>query len=257
MTSSSPAASAVETEATGAQQLTARYDGREFTLPAEVEGWPLQLIAASVGMRAGRLVADHAVIARALEELLGEQWPAFLAAFPRRRQLVPASTAFAGAAGFAAREDDLAFGALPRLLAGLAEYPEAIEATLGELGVDYRDRWRFDELGRRRLTLRQIHVRLSYCAPDSPLGIAQNGGRRPFNGAELLLMDLYEVLARKRHPSRPMSAQALAERASIEEKIEAERAAYRERHKVTSIAGRRQSAIETARANARLGKGSA
>lgn len=252
------APSAVELEATGGQDLVAQYEGREFTLPAEVDGWPLDLIAASVGMRAGRLVADHGVIVHVLSELLGKrQWPGFLEAFPRRRQLAPASCAFAAAAGFPAREDDLAFGALPRLLAVLAEYPDAVEATLGELGIDYRDRWRFDEAGRRRLTLRQLHVRLSYTGPDSPLGIAQNGGTRPFNGTEILLMDVFEVLARTRHPSRPMSAEALAARASKEVALEAERAAYRERHKVTSIGGRRRSAIETARANARLGKGTA
>lgn len=252
MSSRTPAAtSAVEAEATGEQYLVATYKGREFKLPAEVDGWPLDLIAVSVGTRAGALVAEHDTIARVLSGLLGEQWPGFLRAFPRRRQLVPASSAFATAAGFAPRSDDLAFGALPRLLAVLAEYPDAVEATLGELGVDYRDRWRFDEQGRRRLTLRQIYVRLSYTAPDSPLGIAQAGGHRPFNGTELLLMDVYEALARTRHPSRPMSAKELEERASKEQKIEAEREAYRKRH-----AGGRQSAIDTARANARLGRGS-
>lgn len=256
MSSRTPAPSAVELEAIGGQDLLAQYEGREYELPAEVEGWPLAEIAVSVGERAGRLVADHGVIVRVLTELLGAQWPAFLQAFPRRRQLVPASSAFAAAAGFPGRQDDLAFGALPRLLAVLEQYPDAVEATLAELGIDYRDRWRFDETGRRRLTLRQLHVRLSYCEPDSPLGIAQNGGTRPFNGTEILLMDVFEVLARKRHPSRPMSAEALAARASKEENLEAERAAYRERHKVTSIGGRRRSAIETARANARLGKGS-
>lgn len=252
---STPASNAVEAEATGEQHVVVWYAGQEYKIPAAVEDWPIELVAVSVGVRDGRLVADHGTIARALGIILGaDQWHAFLREFPRRRNLVPASTAFAEAAGFGNRADDVAFGSIPRLLATLGAWPEAVEATLGELGIDYRDRWRLDELGRRRLTLRQIHVRLSHASPQSPLGIAQNGNKRPHSGTELLLMDLFEALTRTRHPSRPMPAGAIAARASKEDKIEAERKAYRERQAKRSPAGRRGDAIETARANARRGK---
>ena len=249
-TRTSPASNAIEAEAVGRPRIVARYAGHEYTLPAAVEVWPLDLIAISVGVRNGHLHADHGVVARALASLLGDQWPEYLRAFPRRRNLVPASTAFAEAAGFPHRADDVAFGAIPRLLAALDSWPEAVEATLGELGVDYRDRWRYDADGRPRLTLRQIHVRLSNASPQCPLGIAQNGGKRPFTGTELLLMDLYEAVARTAHPSRPMPVAAQQQRQTKDEKIEAERAAYRARHAKTP-AGRRLTAVETARANAR------
>jgi hypothetical protein len=240
---------AIEAEATGEQFLVASYHGVEFKLPADVEDWPLGLITNSVGIRDRKLVVDHGTVAQALRTLLGGgQWIDFVHAYPKRRDLAPASTCFARAAGFERRDDDLAFSALPRLLATLERYPDAVEATLLEAGVDYRDRWRLDDEGRRRLSLRRIHVLLSHADPDCPLGIAQNGGVRPLNGTEIVLMDLYEAITRQRHPSRPMTAEAIVERTSNAVNLEAERAKYRERH--AKKHDRRSAAAELARSNA-------
>ena len=243
-----PTSSALEAEATGQLAIVAAYHGHDFKLPGDVEDWPLGSIANSVGLRDGKLVPDHGTVAQALRELLGTaQWIDFVRAYPKRRDLVPASTAFARAAGFERRDDDLAFSALPRLLATLEHYPDAVEATLFELGADYGDRWRLDTDGRRRLTLRRIHVLLSHADPDCPLGIAQNGGKRPLSGTEIVLMDLYEAITRTRHPSRPMTAEALVERTANTVNLEAERAKYRERN--AKRHDRRSAAIEIARGN--------
>lgn len=247
--------SALEAEAAGEPAIVATYHGHDFKLPVDAEDWPLGLIAVSVGARiGGKLEADHGTVAQALRTLLGaDQWNDFVRTYPKRRDLVPASTCFAMAAGFSRRDDDLAFAAMPRLLATLERYPDAVEATLLEAGVDYCDRWRLDEAGRRRLTLRRVHVLLSHADPDSPLGIAQNGGVRPLSGTEIVLMDLYEAITRQRHPSRPMTAEAIVERTTNAVNLEAERAKYRERH--NKRATRRTAAVELARANAKPGKG--
>jgi len=67
--------------------------------------------------------------------------------------------------------------------------------------IDYRDRWRFDSEGRRRLTLRMIAVRVKHLPSDSATAIATGG-----NGwtlADHLLADLYHATAHEIHPWKP------------------------------------------------------
>src|SRR5262245_31687844 len=168
---------AIIAEATRQDYVVARFREQEYKLPADVDAWPLDDIAVSVGVDAeDALVVAHNNLFGAMRTLLGEQWDGFVLAHPQRRDLLPASRAFAAAAGFAGQRFDLSFGALPRLLANLAAYPDAVEVTLAGMGLDYRDRWRFDADGCRRLTLRQIHVRLAFMPYDCALAIAQNDG---------------------------------------------------------------------------------
>lgn len=243
----------VEAEATGQQYVVATYAGHDFKLMLDVEHWPLDLIAVSVGLnKDAELVSNPSTVGCALERLLGDQWSGFLQAFPRRRALVPASRAFATAVGFAGGPLDLAFGGLPRLLATLRHRGDAVEATLGDLGLDYRDRWRFDELGQRRLTLRQIHVRLEHAPRTSALSVAMNDGKELHSNTDLLLMDLFEAITKVAHPSRPLTAAQLAERKKEGRKKKTVSAAvddYYVRQK-----SRKQRAVETARANAQQGK---
>lgn len=245
--------SPVEAEATGQPFIVTSYKGREYKLPTDVDNWPLDLIAVTVGTtKDDQLVVDHPRLASALQRLLGDQWTDFLRSFPLRRDLLPASQQFAAAAGFDGKGRDLAFGALPRLLATLEHWRDAVEATLSDLGIDYRDRWRFDDHGQRRLTLRQIHVRLSFLRPDSALGIAQNDGRMPHQATDLLLMDLIEVLTGKPHPSRPLTPGQLKERTDAKKKaasVPNAVADYRARSE-----SRKQKALDIARANAQTGK---
>jgi len=242
-----PPLSPQEAEATGERHITATFRGHEFKLPLDVDEWPLDEVFASVGVRDEKLHPNHGQIAFALRRLLGGQWIDFLSAFPRRRDLVPASQAFAAAAGLAGDERDAAFGALPRLLYILATYPDAVEAGLAEVGIDYRDRWHFDGDGRRRLTLRQICVRLTYLKPTNALSIAMNDGRAPYSATELLLMDVYEAIARVAHPSRPMTADQAKARDEKQKRTEQAVQDYRKRHPEKS---RTQTALDIARANA-------
>lgn len=199
---------------------------------------------------------NHVAVAQALEIILGDQWDRFLALAPRRRDLVPASHAFAEAVGIGASTQegpdgkpfDRAFGSIPRLLAVLDTWPTAVESDLCRFwSLDYRDRWRLDKRGRRLLTLRQIHARLSHLPADSALAVAM-GRRSP---TELLLMDIYEPLAGRAHPARPLTPAQIAERnAEAQAKAKA-RADYEARR--LARGDRLSTGLERARANARRG----
>lgn len=205
-------------EALGQDSVTAAYGGRGWRIPLDVDTWPLESVTRCLMVTTEQKIApNHVALAETLEQLLGEQWEAFTTVAPRSRDLVPASQAFAAAVGIAAQPvrdrigqvQDKAFGAIPRLLAVLAAWPDAVESDLNRFWqLDYRDRWRFDEHGRRRLTLRQIHTRISHLPADSALAVAM-GRRSP---VELLLMDIYEPLAGRAHPARPLTPEQLAER---------------------------------------------
>ena len=73
-------------------------------------------------------------------------------------------------------------------------------------GVDYGDRWRFDENGRRKLTLRRLWVLLSHMPPDS--AVARAEGSSGFTNTEFFLMDLWHASTGERHPAYPKSYKA-------------------------------------------------
>lgn len=78
-------------------------------------------------------------------------------------------------------------------------------------GRDIRDLWRYDEHGRRRLTLRMIYVRVLHLPATSALAIDANGGKMPWSLTDHLLADLWYLDAKqlagrkapKDHPGRP------------------------------------------------------
>jgi hypothetical protein len=249
----------VEAEALGEEFVTATHLGREWRIPADLDTWPLESVKHSIGfsVTTREILINHIATAEAIEALLGPQWDDFVALAPQRRNLVPASQAFAEAVGIPASAEkgadgklqDRVWGSLPRLLAVLETWPTAVESDLSRFwGIDYRDRWRFTE-GRRRLTLRQIHARISHLPADSALAVAM-GRRSP---TELLLMDLYEPMAGRVHPARPLTPEQLAERnAEAAAKAKA-RADYEKRR---TAQGHRDVAtgLENARANASRGR---
>lgn len=95
-----------------------------------------------------------------------------------------------------------------------------MEADLSQYHqIDYRDRWRFDEHGRRRLTLRMIWVRIRTLPRDSATQIALNDGRIPWGWSEHLLADLWSAFTGKPHPNRPKTQQ----RKRQDERVENER----------------------------------
>jgi hypothetical protein len=252
----------VEAEATAQPYLVTNYKGHEFKVVAAVDDWPLDQVVASLGVHepTKKIRVHHPGLVEALGLVLGDQWPAFRADKPRRGELVGLSHTLAAAAGFPQQwivdtghpldeyfaQMGQAFGAIPLLLTILHMWPDKVESDLDRYwGLDYRDRWRFDTEGQRRLTLRQIHARVTNLPADSALAIAM-GKRTP---VELLLMDLYEPIAHQAHPERPLRPEQVAERRAAAAKLERERelkADYRRR----KGAGRKQAGIEMARENA-------
>jgi hypothetical protein len=199
-------ASPVEAEATGQEFVTVTFSGTPFRVPLDVDTWPLDAIRNSRALTAdGKVVVDHVQAAAALQLLLADQWELFLRVAPQRRQIVEATQAFAAGVGFAAAGvNDIVFGAVPRTLWLLDTWPSEVESDLSRFwNLEYPDRWRF-HAGRRRLTLRQIHVRLSRPPVDGALALAMNFGKRPHSDTALVVMDLFEAMTGRRHPSRPM-----------------------------------------------------
>lgn len=70
-------------------------------------------------------------------------------------------------------------------------------------GVRYSDRWRFDEDGTRRLTLREIWVYIQDLPNDSRIVKHMNKGRPRWNDETFLIADLIQVWTGKPHPARP------------------------------------------------------
>jgi hypothetical protein len=67
----------------------------------------------------------------------------------------------------------------------------------------YSDRWRFDENGHRKLTLREIWVRIQYLPNDSAIVIEGNDGAPRWGDMEYLTADLFRGLTGSVHPARP------------------------------------------------------
>ena len=214
MTATGTTTTPTEAEASGQESVTASYNGQDYTLPLDADSWPLQLISRTVHVNElDRIFLRRRTVSDALEKLLGDQWDGF-AAQARRRDIVAASQAFATAIGFApTAASDVAFGSLPRLLQLIDRWPAKVESDLDRFwGIDYGDRWRFDDNGRRVLTLRRIHTRLSNLPVNSALAIALNGGRQELSDAALVLMDIFEHTFKKAHPSRPLTREQLIAR---------------------------------------------
>lgn len=242
-------ASPVEAEATGQSHVTVEFGGRGWTIPVDVDDWPLVAVQGCISLdRDQRIVVNHRTLILTLQLLLGEQWQDFVThSAPRRGDLVKASQAFATAVGIEANPKnlmDVVFGAIPRLLLELQHFPAAIEATLADMGEDYRDRWRF-QAGRRLLTLRRIHVRLSHAPYDCALTIARRDGKRPHSPEQLALMDVYEGITHQPHHLRPMSVEERSERVTADDQ--------RQKH-VADYKSRRANPADTARQNAQIGR---
>lgn len=251
------ASNPIEAEAAGQELVTAEYRGHEFLVPLDLDSWPLDSIRLCrlFNKSTKQISVDQKLLVLILQELLGTQWPVFLAAAPKKRHLVPASHVFAEAVGVPAKDGvatDVAFGGIPRLLALIDQWPDKVESDLKRFwDDDYRDRWRF-QAGRRRLTLRQIHTRLSNLPTDSALAIAMNDGHLHYTNTDLLLMDLFEqgIGTGRRHPSRPMTADEKKARDAAAAKSEQDRTAHEARMDKRRKGLQRTNALQSARANA-------
>ena len=70
--------------------------------------------------------------------------------------------------------------------------------------IDYRDRWRFDENGCRKLTLRMIAVRVKHLPADSATAIATGG--TGWTLTDHLLADVFHATGGNPHPWKPKQA---------------------------------------------------
>lgn len=77
-----------------------------------------------------------------------------------------------------------------------------MEADLSQYHhIDYRDRWRFDAKGHRRLTLRMILVRVRSLPADSAVVVALGG--TGWRLEHYLAADQFHATTGERHPSYP------------------------------------------------------
>lgn len=106
-------------------------------------------------------------------------------------------------------------------------------------GVDYRDRWRHDEHGRPRLTLRRLAVFVTHLPPDSAVGRHERDGKEHWSVEAHRLDDVrmtVEAAWSKKdhtpspHPDRPQPRRGPDPRALAD----ARRRARRRRERIAS-----------------------
>lgn len=147
------------------------------------------------------------------------------------------------------------FTALRGFLALLADKPDLIEADLSRFHhIDYRDRWRRDVDGVRRLTLRMIYVRVIHLPADSALSLHYSDGASAWDLHAHLLADLSARLAGIEYSSRPGHGSNDADTGTTKQdpeahtrRIEAAKARARAHNSRSSAVS---AAIDQARANA-------
>ncbi len=96
------------------------------------------------------------------------------------------------------------FVALRGFLALLRTKPELVESDISLFHhLDYRDRWRRDPDGVRRLTLRMIYVRVLNLPATSALSLHFSGGNSAWDLHAHILADLAKHVAGIEYPDRP------------------------------------------------------
>ncbi|CAM3433183.1 hypothetical protein [Tsukamurella hominis] len=122
-------------------------------------------------------------------------------------------------------------------------------------GIDYRDRWRFDENGCRRLTIRMIGVRITTLPADSALNKKFRDGATPWTLTDHLLADLVERLAGIKYLARPGANTEQDEKETRRENRRAGALKRAERQRArrgqAALPAQVLAAVETAQRNAR------
>lgn len=122
-------------------------------------------------------------------------------------------------------------------------------------GIDYRDRWRFDENGCRKLTIRMIGVRITSLPADSALNTHFRGNETPWTLTDHLIADLVERLAGIKYVSRPGATNEEDEKENRRENRRAGALKRAERQRARRgeavLPAQILAAVETAQRNAR------
>lgn len=118
------------------------------------------------------------------------------------------------------------------LLRLLREHEQAVEADFARFyHLDYRDRWRFDEHGRRLLTLRMIRARVRHLPPDSATGRATGIEQHGWTVGDYLLADVFNALTGKKHPARPKASKSASRSVPTRQRAEKLAAARRRKRR--------------------------
>ncbi len=82
-----------------------------------------------------------------------------------------------------------------------------MEADLARhYSIDWRDRWRLDEHGRPRLTLRRLWVLLQHLPSESALGSIDRNGHPEWRLEHVLLAHVWQQTARSKKPHPMLTA---------------------------------------------------
>lgn len=83
-------------------------------------------------------------------------------------------------------------------------------------GVDYRDRWRLDDRGRPRLTLRRLCVLVEHLPPEAAVSRAAREHEPSWSLTDRLLADVWSALTGKRHPEMERALEPFRQRRDAE-----------------------------------------
>lgn len=123
-------------------------------------------------------------------------------------------------------------GKLIQLFTVIRTHADLVEADLSRWhGIRYSDRWRRDEYGQRRLTLREIWVRIQHLPDNAALTIYANRHEPRWSRTDILLADVFQALAGQVHPSRPKSPEEIRKDEARERKRSAVEAEFAERNR--------------------------
>lgn len=111
--------------------------------------------------------------------------------------------------------------------------PDKVERDLSRFHhLRYSDRWRYDEAGQPRLTLREIWVRIKDSPGDSALAAHFNSGTPRWGTTEHLLANIWEALTGRAFPARPKPPAQQAKTAARRRAEAAARARFAKRNRV-------------------------
>lgn len=147
-------------------------------------------------------------------------------------------------------------------LALLDEHSDLVEADLSAFHhLDYRDRWRRDPDGLRKLTLRMIYVRVKYLPAKSALSLHFSGGTSAWDLKAHILADIVLLLSSQEaeYPGRP-GRSADGKPSETREQFEERKARARDRARAHNAAPHMadvHAAVAQAKSNARADQGGA
>ncbi|MBF6411199.1 hypothetical protein [Nocardia farcinica] len=118
--------------------------------------------------------------------------------------------------------------------------PDKVERDLSRFHhLRYSDRWRYDEAGQPRLTLREIWVRINDLPGNSALAAHFNSGTPRWETSDHLLASIWEALTGRTFPARPKPPVQQAKTAARRRAEAAARARFAQRNRTIAASTKR------------------